>query len=45
MASMSRPAGRTSWTGGPIDAGTDARMCTKAVRHDMVSGVAKSTKY
>lgn len=45
MASMSRPAGRTSWTAGPVNAGTDAKMCTSAVKHDAVSGVAKSTKY
>jgi len=45
IASMSRPVGRTGWTAGPVDAGTNAKMCSKAVRHDAVSGVAKATKY
>lgn len=45
MASMSRPAGRTSWTAGPIDAGTNAKMCNKSVKRDAVSGVAHPTKY
>lgn len=42
---MARPAGRTGWAAGPINAGVDAKMCTKAVKHDAVSGVAHSTKY
>lgn len=36
MASMSRPSGRTSWTAGPVNAGTDAKMCNKSVFKDNV---------
>lgn len=45
MASMSRPAGRTSWLGGPIDASTNAKMCNDSVRSDATSGVKRGTKY
>ncbi len=44
MSSMSRPAGRTSWVAGPIDASTNTKMCNKSVRRDSVSGVANATK-
>lgn len=44
MASMSRPAGRTSWTAGPLDADTDCKMANNTVKHDGVTGVARGTK-
>ncbi len=45
MSSMARPAGRTSVVAGPVDMTTNTKMCTSAVKHDAVSGVARSTKY
>lgn len=45
MASMSRPEGRMAWGVGPIDAGTDPKMCNSSVKHDAVSGIKKGTKY
>lgn len=45
IASMSRPAGRTSVVAGPVDMSTNTKMCNKSVKHDAVSGVARSTKY
>lgn len=45
ISSMSNPAGRTSVVAGPVDMTTNSKMCNKSVRHDAVSGVARSTKY
>jgi len=42
---MSNPAGRTSVVAGPVDMTTNSKMCNKSVKHDSVSGVARSTKY
>lgn len=42
MSSISRPAGRTGWTAGPVNAGVNAEMCNSSVKSD---GVKKSSKY
>lgn len=36
MSECSRPKGRTGWIAGPMDAGVNARMATKAVFRDTV---------
>jgi len=36
IASMSRPAGRTSVVAGPIDMSTNAKMCNSSVKSDAV---------
>lgn len=45
ISSMFNPSGRTSVVAGPVDMTTNSKMCNKSVRHDAVSGVARSTKY